>query len=344
MLHPVYRLAISAGNAPALKPLGTKSWQRRLLVPRSMCVFESLPCAGLAWHEYRSFARMQASRLSPWLNTGASAAIRGGRLMLWLWDQQELDALLAQCGEDPAPQRRPLVETLYRPLSWESGEVEFAGDGGVEQLRIENGAIVASQWQPDAGTSDGPWRKTPWAFELLGSKQADRSQPGYPQIGVGARRAAPLVVTAAAAAYALFHLGSYLGLDHRLEVLEQEAELADQRISSLSAAGQELKKESEWLASYRRLAASVDLQAVLNVLQPVLERHGVVLKEFELRGDQLRIAVITAGGDIDLPELLRSLSRLAGVSDVQLRDNTELRQASFSLQMTGLRRLLGPGG
>ncbi|RZJ06917.1 MAG: hypothetical protein EOP39_17815 [Rubrivivax sp.] len=81
----------------------------------------------------------------------------------------------------------------------------------------------------------------------------------------------------------------------------------------------------------------------MNRLRPVLERNGVVLREFELRSDQLRISVAAVGGDIDLPELLRSLSQMSGASDVQLRDNAELRQASFTLQVAGMRRLLGPG-
>ena len=81
----------------------------------------------------------------------------------------------------------------------------------------------------------------------------------------------------------------------------------------------------------------------MDVLRPVLERNGVVLKEFELRNDQLRIAVVAVGGDIDLPELLRSLSHMAGAGDVQLRDNAELRQATFTVQVSGMRRLLGPG-
>ncbi len=342
MLHPVYRLAISAGRAPVLEPFGAKSWQRRLLVPRSMCVFESLPCAGLSLHEYRSFARLQAARLSPWLKTGASAAIRNGRLMLWFWDQEELNALLAQSGAQKSD-LHPIVETLYRPMAWHSDREMLQCDGGVEQLRFEDGALISSQWQPGTGAATGPWRGSPWAFELLGSGKSERQPLAFSGFAAAAMRFAPAALLTGAAAYALFHAGNYLGLDHHLQALEGEAEQADQRISSLSAVGQELKKETQWLGSYRQRAASVDLQNLMDVLRPVLERNGVVLKEFELRNDQLRIAVVAVGGDIDLPELLRSLSHMAGAGDVQLRDNAELRQATFTVQVSGMRRLLGPG-
>lgn len=325
-----------------LEPISANAWQRRLLVPRSMCVFESLPCAGLAWHEYRSFARLQAARLSPWLNTGASAAIRTGRLMMWFWDQDELNALLAESGARQ-PGLHLVVETLYRQLDWNGEDASLPCDGGVEQLHFEDGALISSHWQPVGGVAAGPWRKRPWAFELLDGGPSARQSPMLPNVGAATLRFAPAVIATGAAAFALFHAGSYLGLEHRLQDLEGEAELADQRINSLSTVGQELKKETQWLASYRQLAASVDLQSLIAALRPVLERNGVVLKEFELRNDQLRIAVVTVGGDIDLPELLRSLSRMSDVSDVQLRDNAELRQASFSLRVSGLRRLLGPG-
>ncbi|RZI80023.1 MAG: hypothetical protein EOP38_23745, partial [Rubrivivax sp.] len=216
-----------------LEPIGAKSWERRLLVPRSMCVFESLSCAGLAWHEYRAFARLQAARLSPWLNTGASAAIRAGRLMLWFWDQEELDALLDQCGVAERD-LHPMVETLYRQFDWHGQAETLQCDGGIEQLRFDDGALVSSHWQSGTGVAAGRWRSRPWSFELLGSGSLRRQRPALPSVGAAVLRFAPAGIVMGAAAFALFHAGSYLGLDHRLQALEGEAELADQRISSLS--------------------------------------------------------------------------------------------------------------
>ncbi len=344
MLHPVNRLATSEGQPPKIEALGVKAWRRVLLLPRQLCVFESLPCEGLAWHEYRNFASLQARRLAPYMHCGVNAVVRSGRLMLWFWDQQELDTLLGQCGTSAANSRL-MVETLFMPLPRSSGDIELQSPEGRDRIKVEAGAIVSSQWEERQQRTPGialPWRNRPWAFELIGNRPQVR-RSSLPGLGAAALRHAPLAVGGAAALYLLFHAGVYLGSSSRLAVLEREADVADQRISSLSAVGQELRQETQWLSSYRQAAASVDLQHLIDALAPVLERHGVVLKEFDLRNEQLRIAVITAGGDIDLPALLDALSRLSGVSDVQLRDNTELRQASFSLQVSGLRRLLGPG-
>jgi len=341
MLHPVYRLATSDLNPPTIASMGFKSWRRHLLLPRQLCVFESIACEGLAWHEHREFARLQARRLAPFLECGVNAVIRSGRLMLWFWDRRELDPLIEHANSR-LRNYLPTVETLFLPLPRTSGQFALHTPDGLDCLTLDHGAILQSQWQAGAGTAV-QWRQYPWAFELAGASQHLSKQPG-PRWSAAATKLASPAIVAGATAYMLFHAGTYLGTSAKLEELEREADQADQRISMLASAGQELRTQTRWLAAYRHAAASVDLEALISALTPELARHGVALKEFELRNEQVRIVVVSAGGDIDLPALLHSLTTVEGISNVQLRDNTELRQASFNLQVAGLRKLLGPAG
>ncbi|MFG5406993.1 hypothetical protein ABXN37_01595 [Piscinibacter sakaiensis] len=98
-----------------LGPVAGRAWRTRVVVPRALCVFESLPTTGVAWHERAAFARLQVLRLVPYARTQACAVVKAGRLMLWLWDADEVAAALR--AEGLAPQRvRVLPETLLLPL------------------------------------------------------------------------------------------------------------------------------------------------------------------------------------------------------------------------------------
>ena len=84
MLHPLYLLA--GDPVRGVHQTALRVWRPTVLISRSLCLFESLPCEGVAWHEFRGFARLQAQRLAPFERTGVSAARRGKRLMMWFWD------------------------------------------------------------------------------------------------------------------------------------------------------------------------------------------------------------------------------------------------------------------
>ena len=95
MLFPVHRLATDADGRPSLTRGPQRAWQPLVVVPRAWCVAEVLPARQVRWWEQAGFASLQAKRLAPFPDTGGSASVRGGQLRLWLWDQSEVEAALA---------------------------------------------------------------------------------------------------------------------------------------------------------------------------------------------------------------------------------------------------------
>lgn len=341
MLRPVYHLAFDDAQRVRLQATGLKAWAPTLLIPRKLCVFESLPCKGLAWREQRRFAAAQARRLAPFASTSSSAVIRKGRLMLWLWDSQELQQLLEplnlKLGE-----WRLVAEAVYGEAPQAQGEQRRSCMNGEELWQVEDQAVVGSTWlaspQGHAVTL-GPWGRNLTPQLGAGPQKEARSWRVHPVVVANTAMAA---LSLAALGYLSFNSGRYWSLEGEVARLEAEADKADSRILQLSHVGSEARKEAEWLDQYRQLASSIQINRLLEAIQPLLERHGVVISEFELRDQHLRLQLVTAAGDIDLPALLDAFNHLDGVADVQLRDNNELTSVTLSMQLPGYRRLMGP--
>lgn len=341
MLRPVYHLAFDEAKRVRLQATGLKAWVPTLLIPRQLCVFENLPCAGLAWREQRRFATAQARRLAPFASTGSSAVIRKGRLMLWLWDSQELEQLL-----EPLKLKlgdwHIVAESVYGEAPQSQGEQRRSCMNGEDLWQVEDQAVVGSTWlagpQGHAVTR-GPWGRNLTPHVGAAPKKEARSWRVQPVVLANAAVAALSLSTLG---YLGFNAGRYWSLEGEVARLEAEADEADNRIQQLSHVGSEARKEAQWLDQYRQLASSVQVNRLLEAIQPLLERHGVVISEFELRDQHLRLQLVTAAGDIDLPALLDSFNQLNGVDDVQLRDNNELTSITLAMQLPGYRRLMGP--
>ncbi|MBB2484219.1 hypothetical protein H5407_03160 [Mitsuaria sp. WAJ17] len=261
--------------------------------------------------------------------------------MLWLWDSQELQQLL-----EPLKLKlgdwRLVAEAVYGEPPLPQGEQRRSCMNGEELWQVEDQAVVGSTWlaTPQGHVvTRGPWGRNLTPQVGAGPQKEARSWRVKPVVLANGAMAA---LSLSALGYLGFNSGRYWSLEGEVARLEAEADQADNRILQLSHIGSEARKEAEWLDQYRQLASSVQVDRLLEAIQPLLERHGVVISEFELRDQHLRLQMVTAAGDIDLPALLDSFNHLNGVTDVQLRDNNELTSVTLSMQLPGYRRLMGP--
>lgn len=336
MLHPVYRLATDAQQRLRLGPVVARAWRPTVVVPREVCVFEQIPAAGVAWHERAGFARLQAIRLAPFTSTGGSAAVRGRTLMMWLWDGQEVDTALAEGGLDPARMVR-VAEPLMLPLPRQDGAATLRCQGGTDHLVLEGGAIRSSRWQADdtLGRAPPDLLRGPWARDLL---QAGGAMGAWDAARL--QRLLTMACWAAAfglAAYAAYWGGQWQALETRIAAEEGRATDDSTDFGRLLQLKQAQSADRAWLDSYRRLTSGVRIDPLLVALQRPLEMNNLTMKELELRNEDLRIVVASAGGDIDLPRVLEAFSALPGVDAVQLRQSADTQQAAFTMRVGGFR-------
>lgn len=334
MLYPLHLLAPDDAAGWRLVECAVRSWQRVALVPRQLCLFESVPCDGVRLHELASFARVQAMRLSPFRRTGASAIRRGGRLHLWLWDSEEVESLLGAAA--PASTRLQ-AEPVYLP--WPSAaEHSRRCTQAEERIELSGGAMVHAEVVAPRAldlTALAPRRVAhDWLGGSLDSSGASDAFSGMRQLF----NRSGIAVAMAALGYLGWEAGSLYGAHQAAEQLDtQLAEHTTSR-SRLSQLINSTRSDEAWVATYLQAAAQMDVPRALETLRPTMEAFGIVIRELDAGGDQLKLTFASAGGEMRLPELLGALRRLPGVQQASLQQQKDLAEATFILTMPGLVR------
>lgn len=344
MFYPILRLQTDELGKPKVVATRQRDWRARLVVGREFCVFEAVPCRGVAWHEISSFAALQAQRLAPYLRSGASAAVKNKTLMLWFWDQQDLEAGLRNAGLESS-RAKPVAETLMLELPTRQGELRLRCASGIDSMTLDGGAISSSRWESGlSGTAQTSRALSrPWAHDHMGGPVdatssaglgASTAQRGLTALGAGA--------AIGCAVYAAYWGGSLMGAQERLARLEGGAELTIERAQKLAALRQSEMQDRNWVESYSQLGGSFQLDTFLRALATPLAASNVVLKELEIRNDEARLVMVSTGAELDLPAILEVLGKMPGVADIALRDNADVRQATFTMHTPGYRRIQPP--
>lgn len=343
MLYPLHLLVSDAEGGWRVEALPHRTWRPTVLVPRSLCLFESMACAEIRLHELPGFARLQAQRLSPFERAGASAVRRSGRLLLWIWDAEEVEQAVRQAGL--ATRRHYFVaEALHLEApSAQNSYVERAAQSTVK-VACEGAAMLRSEVLASAPLDLSVIRPRPWAHNWLASWGAQlggesRSLDWRLLVNGGAG-----AVAAAMFAFMAYQGGALFGSQRAVERLAAELDTSVAERRQVSALSKAVEADVRWLQTYALATRQLDLTAFMDALRPVLERQGVVLSELEANEAEVRIVAVTVGGEIRLPDLLADLGHMAGVRAVRLMQQDELKRATFGLQMESLAPVVAADG
>lgn len=340
MLHPLQRLASEPDGSLRLHPTGRRRLRPSVVVPRGLCAFESLSTQGVAWHEMGNFARLQAARLAPFVDSGANAVHKGKRLMFWFWDAAEVDDALRQAGLDPA-RTQVLAEPLMLPFARTPGTHRLQCSAGIDTLTIADGAIIASLWQdtrPPAAPL--PWRGEPWGRDLLSNRAARQATADDRSLAQRALAASAVVAVIAAACQLAYWGGRVHSASERLAQQTEASTEASAALGRITELRRSERSHVAWLERYAQLGTGLDAPGLLRALTVPLEAQGTVVREFEVQGNQLRLLLVAAGGDLNVPGVLKALSAVPGVRAIQLQQNPDATQASFLMDIGSFRKPL----
>lgn len=339
MFYPLSRLASEPDGRLKLVPVGQRSFRPGVIIPREICVFESLATQGVAWHEMTGFANLQAKRLAPFVQSGGNAVLSGKRLMFWFWDASEVDAALRTAGIDPARVRK-LAEPLMLPMERQSGEHRLQCSAGVDTLTVVDGAIVASQWHDarQAGARPLPWRSEPWGRDRLGAGRSGTASAGAAPLAQRALAASAVVALVATAGQVAYWGGRLVSANDRLSAKSEATSAASTALARVSELRRVERGHTAWLQRYAQLGASLDAPGLLKALNAPLQAQGTVVKELEVQGSQLRLLLVAAGGDLNVPGVLKALDSVPGLRAIQLQQNPDAAQASFLMDISSFRQ------
>ncbi len=257
--------------------------------------------------------------------------------MMWLWDADEVNAAIAAAGVSPTA-CTVVAEPLMLFVPRQSGPFDLVCQGGIDHLELDGGAIRQARWEPH-----GPGRRLarpdllprPWATILSG-----RHLSAGGVLGLSPRELAGAtvgVVAIAAAIHMAYWAGSLYGLQAQVSTLGQEPDREKIDLGAVNQFKQAERNDAAWLFHFARLSASLQVGELLNALEKPMEAHRLAIKELEVRNDDLRLTVASVGSDIDLPAVLLALERVPGFDRVQLRQNNDTVQATYSMRLTHFR-------
>ncbi|MDR7271866.1 hypothetical protein J2X20_004534 [Pelomonas saccharophila] len=282
-------------------------WARTpLLLPRSRCRLRWFRLQGIPAPERLGALRLQVQAWRPFDHTAARLVVQGEQGLAIAWDEAVLhqDALAAGLP----PERCQLLYESFSQAGGADGLRLLRNVEGYEAQQWQEGQLVASRWWPEA-LSESDWQEfvracgasrdgvtvpmpepqtplaavTPWArhFPLHPSADAERG-PEQRLVLLGG-------------------LGLLLGVGvmaHQWWDAHSQERRLTQQVADLKASARPVlaardatmaqMAEVEKLASWFAAPQPVD---VLGYLNDTLARLNVQIKELELEGDKLRLAL-----------------------------------------------------
>ena len=131
----------------------------RMVVPRSLCTYQRIPCEGVPFFKLHEFARLQAQQHSPFVHFGACAVKHGQYLHLWLWDKAH-ETRFAQKHDNPE-RFQVLAQSLLTQPAQQGVIWTFQGagpDAGCEAQLWRNHQLQDTQWF-DAPPNAQTWQQ-----------------------------------------------------------------------------------------------------------------------------------------------------------------------------------------
>lgn len=325
---------------------------RFALVARSLLRVRVFSLTALPVRERMSSLRAQAQAWQPFPDSRTTVALRAGWGLALAWDRAEVTQRLVDAGCEPASVTLVPEPLMVPPLG--DGIRLLRGLDGFEAQRWVEGWLRVSRWWPEL-PSLSQWQE----FERLSNAIPDTTPtPEPPTAEVTRWQSAPWAamssVDAASGALApLEQLALVVGGGLLLAATAAVARQAWEADASIDAQARELQslqlraaptlaardKALQAAAETRMLAAALGSPMPIEVLQHVAQRlpPGVVLKELELVGRQLRLVV-------DLPPavprstLVKDLQAGQWLQDVREGKGTGMSQGlSLEMRLSDLR-------
>jgi hypothetical protein len=345
---------LGKGHAPrALRPaLGVM-----LVMPRSQCLYLRLDARGVPLLRLRSFARLQLLAQSPIVQPEAFVARQRDTLHVWLWDGEHARAFARRHGwplsrvevlpssvmTQPPPAVGAAAVLLHTPGStgchaqlWR--DRRLLHDGWFEappndlSWRIWREDAIRQhglQW-PEAAPvpQDHPILRSPWARNLLrGPRVAAASgRPALTRTALGC-------ATALSVAYGVWLQAQSQHYRGQIDQVQDAESDMSARLRPVQEARESALQSQRWAVEADRLLPRPSATTLLQRIGDAVTAQGAVVRDLEIQDDRVRVTVAAAVGELNLPDLTQTLSRVPGFDDVRFVDAAGAQGLRFSWRL-----------
>ncbi|WP_156919851.1 hypothetical protein [Comamonas composti] len=304
----------------------------RIVIPRSLCLYQRISCLGVPRLRLASFAQIQVQSHSPFARTGSFALQQDQWLHLWLWNKELEDQIEAGHASaqrfllwpssllsTPAasgvsfqrlPQapgielllwsKRQLVdslwfETLPTPVEW-------------SELLAQTPELIALGWPPqlpDKATAQTPGKSVLWGRNLTPRPESRRAVQWPTFINAGLA-----VATVGMMAWAAWTYGQKIAAQQVLDEGLQSSQSAAAALEPLLRVREQAQNTVNWLHQADSLVPQPSTGTLLSSLSSTWPRQGVVLRELEISAPTVQATFVsaTAGSPIKLTTILDQIA------------------------------------
>ena len=324
----------------------------RWVVARSLCRYRHFQLGAVAPAQRRAVLRNLLLAWAPFDDSNYRVVLRGDAAAAWAWDGADARAQLDRAGAPAKARLWPETLLRQRPLA-EGVRAVRALEGHEAQLWL-HGELQASRWWPTR-PADDEWTRWCRTLPSVAAAAADPARPAEVMAGWCAPWAEAQDLDALASTRsrieqlalwaALAGLAGLTGAQAHLawDTLAQQRELSAEaeRLAVVSAPVRAAREQAlELLAQAQTLSRHLVAVQPLEVLQHLVERlppRGVQLKEFELTGLRLRIA-LEASADVARAALVKDLQAAGWLQQVtEVRDTAGRGWLGFEMQLAAPR-------
>jgi len=334
------------------------SWLTRLrmIVPRGLCTFHRIRCTGVPQLKLRSFARLQAQALSPFVTHGCAAVRQGAWLHLWIWDSA-LESEFA-LKHRTAGNFSVLPQSLYARTAPDGVTANsHAGSKGVEWLLWKDKLLQDSLWFRQAPSQEEWSTLLVNAPELTGlgwpttvpinnkSIQAAAAQPwarnlvprAGGQISLNWNSFVPALLSVASLGllgWSASLFSQKVSYEQAIASLTQNQEQRLAELEPLQQSRQQAQRVIDWVRTAQALLPTQTTHELISDLAPVITRQGLVVREIDLNPPTVQ-ATLTApgGGSPRLTAVLGALESRPYIYDARFVDVTGVSGFKFSWRL-----------
>lgn len=292
----------------------------RMVVPRSLCMYQQISCAGVPLLKLAAFARLQLQPLSPFARHGACVVRQGDVLHAWMWDAaMEADFASKHGGEN---RFSVVAQSLYtEPVVDGVVWLRPQGADGVEAQLWKNKRLMDSLWfdsVPDEAVWSARVSRFPdmqnlgWPLALPGG-HAPRCI-GYGSVPWGRNltprqagttaldwnRVAPVALGAASVVLAGWGSATYVQKTVMQEAIASGMQTQERRLAELEPQQQArgyAQNALAWVSAAKSLKARPGTAELLEELAAVVLKQGLVVRELEVSEPTVQATLVALGAD-----------------------------------------------
>ena len=291
----------------------------QLVVPRRLCAYQRIDCAGVPRTKLASYARLQAQAHAPFTAHGSCAVRQGNWLHIWTWDAAEETAFSKKHkGKTPA---KVLPQSLYStPLGNGVQWLTTPGLPGGEAQLWKSAFLVDSMWF-DAIPQDEAWvarlaqhpelnsigwpqtlaptgrtaaryGQSPWGRNLIPSR-------GH-RTAIQWNHLAPAGLVAATATLACWGSLVFFEKEAHQQAIHKGMEIQERLMAELEPAQRARQRSTQtlqWIESVQALSPEPTTYSLVEKLAGIFTPQGLVVRELEISAPTIQATLVSTAGD-----------------------------------------------